>query len=62
MAEYYSFLSILSLIGQRVVNLSFDGNSIFEIDDKTDDFPEEVSPITAIYGSSIYFPISFTCK
>jgi hypothetical protein len=31
LAEDFSFLSIRSLIGQRVVNLSLDGNSIFEI-------------------------------
>jgi hypothetical protein len=37
-----------------VVKLSFEGNIFYpEIADNKDDFPELVSPITAIYGSSI---------
>jgi hypothetical protein len=57
--ETLLFLSIRKRIGQRVVSLSLDGNSIIEIAVKTEDFPDEVSPITAIYGNSIYFPMSF---
>jgi len=45
--------SIRNRVGQRVVRFSLAGNYIIEIAESNDDFPDDVSPITAIYGSSI---------